>query len=169
MAFLLCGSSCVSIYQWNLRNSCHTLNIGMASLLCGSTHWSSSAEEESWSHFVHLNGFSPIWIVDPLWIMFISCVGPLMDLQTPFHWEILITHGKILGTENLLSHCEHWNGCISMSAIFSIWEYKYRNNNWSYYWHFTLKFFLSYQTPLLYLTLDWRRLEFCWRTNNFAL
>ena len=118
-------------------NSWHTLGSWMTSLLCGSSCVYLSCLILRSSYHTLNTGMAPL-------ISGYSHVSLLCgSSQTTFHWEILITHGKILGTENLLSHCEDWSGCFSMSVIFSIWECQYRNNNVSYYWHFTLKLFLS--------------------------
>ena len=103
MASLLCGSSNVQL----LRSSCHTLSILKASLLCVSSQVQLFIEKLL-SHFEHLKGFSPVWVL--------SCSFKELDLENHLsHFVHLNGFSPVWvfscpAIEKFLSHFEHLKG-----------------------------------------------------------
>ena len=95
-----CVSTQLSSKHLNVRSSCHTLNIDMASLLCVSTHVSSK--------HLSVGSSCPLWTYE--WSL--AYVGPLMCL--------------VFGAGKPLSHFEHWNGfslVLVLSCVFKLPEF----------------------------------------------
>ena len=117
MASLLCGSSHVSSSGQLLRSSCRTLSIyerllsfvGPLMLLQVASYWEALVVL---SHFEHLKGFSPVWVLsysfkehdlEKLLLHFVCLNGisPVCVLSCSFKWPAI---------EKLLSHFEHLKG-----------------------------------------------------------
>ena len=107
----------------------------MPSLLCGLM-----SHQVVLSHFVHLNGISPKWILS--WVSnlkissnlklrssctlfalkwLLSCAGPLMFLQVPSYWEALVALSafkrllSFVGPLMLLQVASYWEALVVLS------------------------------------------------------
>ena len=152
----------------------------MPSLLCGLM-----SHQVVLSHFVHLNGISPKWILS--WVSnlkissnlklrssctlfalewLLSCVGPLMFLQVPSYWEALVALSafkrllSFVGPLMLLQVASYWEALVVLSHFEHL-------KGFSPVWVLSLRAFerlLPCMGPLMLLQGTW-----CWKhLSHFA-